>query len=1014
MSIRRAVSKSHGDLSNLRPKSPPVQTLPAGLHGLHLSPGNYINDTQSFSSPSYNRQARQAIPYDWMTSVSGTQPSNTTEGSASASQQIYQSPPCGRRDSHHLEAEPATISIHGLTLGYIQPLDFCVPVTRHHPGDENQRRDALHCDTGRSLAVEHIDVSTAWNGLSDIDANELFRVHQAFVSTLEKMLANELWQIYQQLQQQDSAGNIRPIHTLLSTGIVRGISFCRDQLVSEMADALYSSQENVAKAKLGFLRLYLVATDALVQHHGDGSRDTSITIRVRCDPLSLRSHPVVDAAWVPDSLFFEGLDEFPLEGQSFSIAPRYYSKSAFRPNPFPKIVRYDIESESPESSLSWLAWDNEIAGFKGIVPFYSEVNGYDRNLASMHRDPCESISNTLKVIVQAVLVDDNSSSIRYERILRARLTIKVVPWYANTNSRETKESSRLPKAYQDTRLASTVQRFALQGPRGGLLKPGQSLGRPSQRSKGCSSYAPNGNAHTVQAGVRNNSSAISSPATGAGFRKTDLPGLAQNQAQLVAKCAELTRELENVKEQVLMSDPFGDHHSRMLHVPNPQEVLDDTYCVPCCYQPGHNGPTSGFSDPRISHNSSEHMTTSLSPSLNGSDATFELRSNARFSALPPPAIDLAMRPTLDSQTSNRYLLDAINNGRDPTRWPSTNIQLAAPEEDLTTHDSIEGSNYYSRFPGQVSTSFNEIGTAHSSPQRVEPLATPPINKGEPATLPTSGKRGRKRRDGSSLSVNKGSPLKRFQETRKQLKQEVGADSAEPSRNTLPLSDPENEESSSLTQCSRDSFYNSFGPLRNPRSSSPLTDEDALALHASEREASINSRENFEHRNQYPGCYMDIESTDSDELNDKTSLVSSGLGHGATAAEGVPSSSFSSNWKEEVPVRKGSSAYIFPRDASHSSSSGSRSSSSNLELVVEQDPHARKVSRREQAELWRLLSRSDSAEEIQPSPEVEEVRLSEDEKKAMDEAMQRSLDDLAEGFDDIFLEDSSESHSGDDL
>lgn len=948
--------------------------------------------------------------------MSGTQPSNTTEGSASAGQQIYQSPPCGRRDSHHLEAEPATISIQGLTSGYIQPLDFCVPVTRFHPGDENQRREALHGDTSRSLAVEHIDVSTAWNGLSDVDANELFRVHRAFVSTLEKMLANELWQIYQRLQQQDSAGNIRPIHTLFSTGIVRGISFCRDQLVSEMADALYSSQENVAKAKSGFLRLYLVATDALVQHHGDGPRDTSITIRVRCDPLSLRSHPVVDAAWVPDSLMFEGLDEFPLEGQRFSIVPRYYSKSAFRPNPFPKNVRYFIESESPKSPLSWLAWDNEIAGFKGIVPFYSEVNGYNRNLASMHRNPCESISNTLKIIVQAVLVDDNGSTIRYERILRARLTIKVIPWYANNDSRETKESSRLPKAYQDTRLASTAQRFALQGPRGSLLKPGQSLGLPSQRSKGGNSYTPKGYAQTVQAGVRNNHSPMSSPATGAGSRETDLPGLAHTQAQLVAKFAELTRELENVKEQVLMSDPFGDHHSRMLHVPDPQEVLDDTYRVPYCYQTGHNGPTSGSSDPRISHYVSEHMTTSLSPSLNGRDATFQLRPGARFSALPPPAIDLAVRPTLDSQTSNRDLLDATNNGRDPTLWPSTNIQLAAPEG-LITHDthSIQGSDYYWRSPGQVSTSFKDTGTAHSSPQqRVETLATTPMDKGELATLSTSRKRGRKRRARSSLSVNKRSPLKRSKETGKQLKQEIGADSAEASRNTLPLSDPEDEQSSSLTQWSSGIFYNSFGPLRNLRSSSPLTGEDALALHASEREASTNSSENVKHRNQYPGCYMDIENTDSDELNDKTSPVSSGLGHGATAAEGIPSSSFFSNWKDEVRVRKGSPAYMFPREASHSSSSGSRSSSSNMELVVEQDPHARKVSRREQAELWRLLSQSDSGKENQPGPETKGVRLSEDEKKAMDEAMQRSLDDLAGGFDDIFLQDSSASDSGDDL
>lgn len=1017
LSVRRALSKSHGNLSNLRPKSPPIQNLPAALHGLHLSPGNYIDDTQSFFSPSYNRQARQAIPNDWMTSVSGTQPPKATEGSASASQQNYQNPAYGRLDSHHLEVEPATISIQGLTSRYIQPLDFCVPATRFHPGDENQRREALHGDTGRSLTVEHINVSTAWNGLSDVDANELFRVHQAFVSTLEKMLANEVWQIYQQLQQQDSAGNISPIHTLFSTGIVRGISFCRDQLVSEMADALYSSQENMAEAKSGFLRLYLIATDALVQHHGDGSRDTSITIRVRCDPLSLRLHPVVDAAWVPDSLMFEGLDEFPLEGQSFSIVPRYYSKSAFRPNPFPKNVKYSIESESRKSPLSWLAWDDEIAGFKGIVPFYSEVNGYDRNLASTCRDPYESISNTLKFVVRAVLIDDNGSSVRYERILRARLTIMVVPWYANNNSRETNESSSLPKAYQDTRLASAAQRFALQGPRGSLLKPGQSLGRPSQRGRGGYTHTPQGYAHRAQIGFRDDHSAMSSPATEAGLRETDLPDQAQTQAQLVDKCAELTRELEIVKEQIMMSDPFGDHHSRMLQVPDSQGHLNDTYRVPCCHHAGHNVPTSGSSDPRISHYASEHVTASLSSSLNGRDATSHPGANARSSVLPPPAIDITTRPTLDSPTLNRYVLDATRNCRYSTLAPSTNTQLAARGEGLTTHDiySTQVSDYIWPFLGQASTSLNNTDTAHSSPrQRVEVLTTPPMVKAELATLSTSGKRGLKRRARSSLSVNKRSPLKRSKETEKQLKQEMGAHSAEPGRNTLPLLDPEDEESSSPTQWSSGIFYNSFGPLSNLRSSSPLAGEDALALHASEREPSTNSEENIKHRNQCSGCYMDIENTDSDELDDKTSPVSSGLGDGATAADNVPSNSIFSHCKGQGRVRERSSASFSPRGASHSASSGSLSGSSNVEFVVEQDPRARKVSRREQAKLWKRLSQSDNAKENQSGPEGKEVRLSEDEKKAMDEAMQRSLDDLAGGFDNIFLEDSSESDLGDDL
>lgn len=1012
LSIRRELSKSYGDLSNLRPKSPPIQTLPAGLHGRHLSPGNYVDDTQTTFSPSYNRQGRQAIPNNWMTGVSGSHPSNTREELASTGLQNYLGPLYGIR-SRHVEAEPATISIQGLTSGYIQPLDFCVPVTRSHPGDEDQRHEALHGDTGRNLTVEHIDMSTVWNGLSDIDAHELFRVHRAFVSTLERMLANELWQIYQQLQQQDSAGNIRPIHTLFTTGIVRGISFCRDQLVSEMAEALYSSRESSAKAKSGLLRLYLIATDALVQHQGDGSRDTSITIRMRCDPFALRSHPVVDAAWVPDSLMFEGLNEHPLEGQTFSIVPRYYSKSAFRPTHFPKNVRYSVESEPRHSPLPWLVWDNEIAGFKGIVPFYSEFNGYGRHFARTCRDPCEPISKPLKIIVQAVLVDDNGSAIRYERILRVRLALNVVPWYANNKSREIKERSSGLEAYQDTRVASAAQAFAVRGPRGSPLGPGQSPSRLSQWSKGANLHMPNEYVHLGRFGSKNKHLAISSSATEARLKETDSPSLAQTQEYLVAKCAELTRELENVKEQVKMSGPFSEHHKRVQHVSDTQKYLNDTCSVPSSRHTEHNGPITESAVPRTSHHTSERLTAPSSPSIHGKHAIFQPGPTPRFPVLPPSEMGLTTRSTLVSQTSDDGdALDVPCTGRYLTPTPSTTSQIAAPEEDLMTPntDFTQEPGHPWPLPEQASISSNCTGTAHSSPrQHVEALLTPPMVTGELATLSTSRKRGRQGRPRTSL--NKSSPPKRLKATAKLPEQKLGAHFAQPGKDTLTLSDSENEESSNLAGWSSGIFYNSFGPLRNFRSSTTLAGEDALTIHASETKAHTGSGENVKHRKQDSGCGMDTRITDSDELADKASRVSSGLDDGATAADGIPSKLVSTDWEGQVRLRRSSSASLSRQHASTSSTSGSRSTSSDMEFIVEQNLGACKLSHQEQARRWKLLSQPDSGKEKQPEPEV---RLSEDEKKAFSEAIRRSLDDLARGVDDILLEDSSDSNSDDDL
>ena len=957
LNIRRELSKSYGDLSNLRPRSPPIQNLPAKLREHHHLPGNHVDDSKDFFSPNYNRQARQAIPHDWVTGASGNHTSTSTERSAPTGQQTYHSPMYGICVSRYMEAGPDKISIQGLTPGYVRPGDFCVPIKRPHPGDEDQRREALQTTTGRNIAVEHIDISTVWNGLTDVDANELFCVHQAFISTLEKMLANELWQIYQQLQQQDCAGNISPIHTLFSTGIVRGISFCRDQLVSEMAETLYSYKENAAKAKSGLLRLFLVTTDALLRHHEDSSRDTSITIRIRCDPLSPRPYPIIDAAWVPDFLMFEGLNESILEGQCLSVVPKYCSKSAFRLNPFPKNVKYFIESESRNSPLSWLVWDDETVGFKGVVPFYSEVNGYDRSVANLGQHSGETISHSLKMVVQAVLVDDNGSSIRYERILRVRLTINVVPWYVN--GRETKEWLSVPKAYQDARLASAARQFAVQDTVGGPCHPEQFSSELSQCNKGTLLCMPTEFAYTGQVGTKDNHSAMSSSVAGARTSETMFLELARTQAYLMAKCARLTSELENIKEQIQESTLIGKHNERRLHTPDTQEFSKDTYGAPSTHQAGQHQPTRQFSIPCTSRYA---LITPPSPPLHGEDNTSQL---GRFPAMPLPAIGLRASLKSDFKTKDRNILDASRTGRTSTPAPCITSQSAAPEGPTTDRiHSTQETDYLRHLPAQASKSSHDTSESPSVPlQNIEAPSAHSSIKGERAGASASGKHYHTRH--ARPIVSETSQFKRSEETRKKSKQETSVH---------------------------------------------LASEDSPRSHISEGGASTNSSMKIRHRNQDSGCCMDMNNTDCDDLLNKT-VPAGSIFKGEIIAGSVPSNSFFSDWSGQTRLCQSSSASFSPRHISTSSTSGSRSTSSDMEIIVEQDPPARGVSRQEQAKEWKLLSQSDRHQINQPGPEQKEVRLSEDERKAMEEAMQRSLNDLAQGFDDIFLEDSGESSSG---
>ena len=945
-----------------------------------------------------------------MTSVSSNRTLTTKERPPTTGQPDYRSPQYSVHDSHHIRSEPATISIQSLTSGYIQPLDFCVPVTRSHPGDEDQRREVLHGDTGQSLTVEHVDISTAWNGLSDVDAKELFRVHRAFVSTLEKMLATKLWQIYQQLQQQDFAGNIMPIHTLFSAGVVRGISFCQDQLVSGMAEALYSSKANAAKATSGFLRLYLMATDALVQHHGDGSRDTSITVRVRCDPLSPRSHPVVDAAWVPDSIIFEGLDESAFEGQSFCIVPKYYSKSAFRPTCLPKNVKYSIESES-QHSLSWLAWDDGLAGFKGIVPFYYGANVYDKRRANTCLDPSEISSKMVKIIVQAALVDDNGSSVRYERILRARLRIRVVPYYTNDVSYKTKELSNEARAYQDTRLSC-----APQCPGGNLPTSSHSPSRPRQHNSEDRLYTPDKCTHTsnVEGSKVNHLTRVSS-ATETGKQETDLSSVAQTQAYLMAKYAELTKDLESVKKHFVTYGLSGVSHVRTLHLPDPQVYPHDTHGVFPRHFPGLDGPTSGSSVAGVSHHAPEQLTTPSAPSLIGRDSTFHSVPMARLSVLPPPAIDLTEHSVYVSGTlHDRNSFEATHTDWNSISGLSTSPRFVASGENLKSQAlrSTQENDCLRCLPVQASISANDISLAHSSPRQVvEPLTTP-TTRSELATYSASRDRGHKRRARSSLKEI--SPIKRTKDTEEQPEPEIGAQIAEPGSNSLLFSNSEYKGIFAPTQDSHGIFYRPVNPLRTIRSSTTLASKDSLASNDSGGEVSTNSSKITKHRNQDSGYCIATRSMDSDELTNETTTVNTVIDDRATTAEDVHSNCFFRDRKGQVHLRQRSSPSCSPQRASKISTSPSRSTSSDVEFIVEHDTCARKVSRREQAKLWKLLSRSDSDNRSQARPEEQEVRLSEDEKKAMDEALQRSLDDLTGGFDNIFLEESSESNSGEDL
>ena len=245
--VRCETLKSHGDLSNLRPKSPPLSnifTAPRIEHTNYQDSGTTgSNKVAQITGPSPLKICRfetdkihnRPYPHDGMSTVLND-PHISEDVLDNVKKDRYRDTPDvsqSRDASYHVEKPFPRIPIHGLDGGISRPLDFCIPAIRSHP-DSKDRNSALLYDKADMIPlVEQISTTNTWHGIQWSGAAELSRIHSAFIETLERILICELNNISVHMLQSQS----------MNITLVRGISFCREQLVSELAEALYSSKQ---------------------------------------------------------------------------------------------------------------------------------------------------------------------------------------------------------------------------------------------------------------------------------------------------------------------------------------------------------------------------------------------------------------------------------------------------------------------------------------------------------------------------------------------------------------------------------------------------------------------------------------------------------------------------------------------------------------------------------------------------------------------------------------------------
>lgn len=337
--------------------------------------------------------------------------------------------------------------ILGLGVGLSCPSDFSLPLVRPYPTDQ-WSKIVPGTLSYLSPLVQHIDVTTIWNGLPQPQSERLFQIHKSFVASLEALLAEQVRQIIDESQDQ--------LHQKITTNDFKGpeaavtdrcIAFCREKLILDTVQRLheYPQYDEKGQAQLSLVELYLASIDCLVEYHESSRRDTSLLLHLQYQAPE-PSLNTVQAAWIPDDVLFPNLNGFPREGEEFQLIPVYQCNSVFRKTCFPTNVFYTVETP-----CSWLSWDDQTGSFKGLIPIYSALSEGHEPHQRAHA--CAGpVVDVIELIVRSTLVEYASEPdtplLRFERTIRTRLTIQVLPWYSGTAA-AVDDTHRKPRIYAD-------------------------------------------------------------------------------------------------------------------------------------------------------------------------------------------------------------------------------------------------------------------------------------------------------------------------------------------------------------------------------------------------------------------------------------------------------------------------------------------------------------------------------------------------------------------------------------
>ena len=328
-------------------------------------------------------------------------------------------------------------SIKGLGVAQPCPQAIFRPTIRVYPppyGRPDKTSSTLDYLRASPFA-EHIDIATVWKGLLLRDAEQLFYLERSFKDCLEDLLADALFDVHEEIQQQWASCQNCNSGASIALSLNRQLLFTLRHLVLFMSQRLKLCRNPLKRGSTqdfeALIPLFLVSCDCLMGFEGESLEDTAVDICVRyCDSSNdiYPIGPATEAAWIPDMLSFNKIDQFQHEGEELIIIPCYCGNAAFAANITRTDIQYSIEPPEP-----WLMWDESISGFRGNVPLISNAGCVRRpgKMYRNYRDGPDATTNFLQIEIRAILTAGYHSRIRLQKTIRVRLTFKILPQFVN-------------------------------------------------------------------------------------------------------------------------------------------------------------------------------------------------------------------------------------------------------------------------------------------------------------------------------------------------------------------------------------------------------------------------------------------------------------------------------------------------------------------------------------------------------------------------------------------------------